>query len=184
MSSKGNSGSRSSMFLVELIITILFFSLASVVCVRLFLYAHKISSDSQVQTEAVTLAQNAAESFLAADGNIDQFGEFMSAVLNFSISEMDSAEMDAAEIHDWLDAAETKDSFSPKYGHIEKIYMLSLNGSWEPVMSDQADDARYLAAFVISSEPQDKGAMHALNVRICDTLNTEIYALEVLDYVQ
>ena len=73
MASQGKSGSRSSLFLVELIITIFFFSLAGTVCVRLFLYAHKISSDSKVLTKAVSIAQNAAESFLAADGDPQQF---------------------------------------------------------------------------------------------------------------
>ena len=43
---KHSSGSKTSLFLIELIITIFFFSVASVVCVRLFLYSHRMSTEA------------------------------------------------------------------------------------------------------------------------------------------
>ena len=64
-----NKGSKSSLFLIELIITVFFFSLTSIVCVRLFLYARSISDSACRTTAAVHLAQNAAESFYAAKGD-------------------------------------------------------------------------------------------------------------------
>ena len=73
MASGQNSHSKASLFLIELIISLFFFSLASVVCVRLFLYAHKVSTDSRRETLAVQISQNAAECFIAADGVEEEF---------------------------------------------------------------------------------------------------------------
>ena len=44
---KGTSAKRSSLFLLELIIAILFFSLTSAVCVQIFVRAHLISRQTQ-----------------------------------------------------------------------------------------------------------------------------------------
>ena len=46
---------------MELIIAILFFSLASAVCVRLFTSAHSLSVDSINLSNSVTWSQNLAE---------------------------------------------------------------------------------------------------------------------------
>ena len=69
MSSSVRTNSKSSLFLIELIVTLCFFSLASVVCVRLFVYAHKVSTESRRETLAIQISQNAAECFIAADGD-------------------------------------------------------------------------------------------------------------------
>ena len=73
MSSSVHSHSKSSLFLIELIISLCFFSLASVVCVRLFVYAHKVSTESRRETLAIQMSQNAAECFIAADGDEAEF---------------------------------------------------------------------------------------------------------------
>ena len=73
MASGQNSHSKASLFLIELIISLFFFSLAGVVCVRLFLYAHKVSTESRRETLAVQVSQNAAECFIAADGDEAEF---------------------------------------------------------------------------------------------------------------
>lgn len=57
--------SKSGLFLVELIIAILFFAVASVICVQLFVKAHLVSRQSRDVTAAITLAQNYAEQFKA-----------------------------------------------------------------------------------------------------------------------
>ncbi len=77
MASTGGRASKSSLFLIELIITIFFFSLAGVTCMRLFTYAHSVSGDSVNTTQAVRIAQNAAESFLAARGDTGVFEELI-----------------------------------------------------------------------------------------------------------
>ena len=54
-----------NLLLLELIIVILFFSIAATACVMLFGQAHKDSNDSRDLTNAVIMAQNAAEIFKA-----------------------------------------------------------------------------------------------------------------------
>ena len=64
------SSSKISLFLMELIIAILFFSLASAVCVRLFTSAHTLSVDSINLSNSVTWSQNLAEAFYGCKGRL------------------------------------------------------------------------------------------------------------------
>ena len=54
---------RSSLFLMELIIAILFFSLASTVCVRIFVKSHTLEEESIQLNHAVLAASSVAEIF-------------------------------------------------------------------------------------------------------------------------
>lgn len=54
---------RSSLFLTELIIAILFFSLASTVCVRIFVKSHTLEQESIQLNHAVSAASSVAEIF-------------------------------------------------------------------------------------------------------------------------
>lgn len=71
------SSSKSSLFLIELLIIIAFFSVASVVCVRLFTQSHAISLQSRDLNRAVTVAQSAAESFKAAEGQPEEIARLL-----------------------------------------------------------------------------------------------------------
>lgn len=62
--------SRSSLFLMEMIIAILFFSLASAVCIQLFAKSHLLSTQTVNKNHAVIWAQNLAESYLASEGDL------------------------------------------------------------------------------------------------------------------
>lgn len=62
--------SKTSLFLMELIIALLFFSLASTVCIRLFVNARSLSSQTVDTNHAVNYAQNMAEAFIGCDGNM------------------------------------------------------------------------------------------------------------------
>ena len=55
------TNTRSSLFLMELIIAILFFSLASAVCLRMFAKSHQLSTDASARNKAVNQTVNAAE---------------------------------------------------------------------------------------------------------------------------
>lgn len=57
---------KTSLFLIELMIALLFFAIASAVCIKLFAKAHTISADTENTHIAITKAQNIAES--AASG--------------------------------------------------------------------------------------------------------------------
>lgn len=52
-----------------MIIAILFFSLASAVCIQLFAKSHLLSTQTVNQNHAVIQAQNLAESYLALEGD-------------------------------------------------------------------------------------------------------------------
>lgn len=62
--------SRSALFLMELILAAAFLSLSSVVCIRLYLYAHNLSAASLAKTQAVRESQNIGSSWLSSDGSL------------------------------------------------------------------------------------------------------------------
>ena len=70
--------SKSSLFLMELIIALLFFSLASTVCIRLFVKAHSLSSQTVDMNHAVNYAQNMAETFIGCDGDLQAMQTILS----------------------------------------------------------------------------------------------------------
>lgn len=57
----------SSLFLIELILAILFFTIASAVCVQIFIKSHLLSEQSYALNHAVNLSANAAETFAATE---------------------------------------------------------------------------------------------------------------------
>ena len=71
--------SKTSLFLMELIITILFFSLASTVCIQLFVKAHLLGEETIIQNHSIVIAQNIAESFYQFDGDIDSMCALLGA---------------------------------------------------------------------------------------------------------
>lgn len=67
-----NRSSKSGLFLIELIILILFFAMASGICVQLFVNAHLLSIRSSQQNHAVLVAQSAAEAYKANAAEYDK----------------------------------------------------------------------------------------------------------------
>ena len=72
--------SKSGLFLMELIISILFFSLAGAVCIQLFVKAHFVSRDAGNETSYVTITQNMAEAFYSCDGDCEELRHILSSV--------------------------------------------------------------------------------------------------------
>lgn len=66
MEKQTSSIRQSSMFLIELMIAILFLSLCSAICIRLFINARLTANESYELTQSVTSAQNIAEIIEAA----------------------------------------------------------------------------------------------------------------------
>lgn len=62
--------SKSSLFLMEMIIALLFFALSSTVCIRLFVKSHILSTQTSNLNYAVTQAQNLAECFMGLEGDM------------------------------------------------------------------------------------------------------------------
>ncbi|MEG1779493.1 MAG: hypothetical protein RR263_05265, partial [Oscillospiraceae bacterium] len=71
--------SKSGLFLIELMIMILFFSIASAVCIQLFVKANLISTDSRDLSMAVDKAQIAAEYFKSTDGSQTELIQLLNA---------------------------------------------------------------------------------------------------------
>ena len=67
-----NSGrnSKLSLFLMELIVAIMFFSLSAAVCVRLFASAHFLAEKTESLSNAVMWAQNVSEAFTGNGGRL------------------------------------------------------------------------------------------------------------------
>lgn len=66
---------RSSLFLLELILVIFFFSLASAVCIELFVKAHLTQQETKALNRAVPLAESAAEGFHSVSGDLERLRE-------------------------------------------------------------------------------------------------------------
>ncbi len=63
------NSSKSGIFLMELILSILFFSIAAAVCVKLFVTAHRLGDQSVNLNHAVSMAESIAEAFYGCNGN-------------------------------------------------------------------------------------------------------------------
>ena len=69
------NNSRTSLFLMELIIAVFFFSLAAAVSIRLFVGAHKLTEKSTALSNATIWSQNLAEAFYECNGVIPKIAE-------------------------------------------------------------------------------------------------------------
>ena len=72
-----NNARKTGLFLMELIIAILFFSLAAAICIQLFVKSHMISERSIALNHSILLAQNTAEIFYAADGDLTEMASLL-----------------------------------------------------------------------------------------------------------
>lgn len=63
--------SRTSLVLMELIITILLFSISSAVCVKLFVESRLLTNSTEELNHAVEKSQEYAETFRGTDGDIN-----------------------------------------------------------------------------------------------------------------
>ena len=76
---------RSTLFLMELIMAILLFSLAAAVCVQVFVKSHTIEKESTALTKAVFASSSVAEIFRSSD----DYEELLLAEFPQAISEND-----------------------------------------------------------------------------------------------
>lgn len=61
---------RSNLFLMEMIIAILFFALASAVCMQFFAKSKILSMETSAKNHAMIIAKSAASSFESGDGSL------------------------------------------------------------------------------------------------------------------
>ena len=72
-----NNSRKTGLFLMELIIAILFFSLAATICIQLFVKSHMISERSIALNHSILLAQNTAEIFYATNGDPEKMASLL-----------------------------------------------------------------------------------------------------------
>ena len=70
--------SKTSLFLMELIISILFFSVSGAICIELFVKAHALSEESVELNNSVLWTQNISEVFHGSEGNLHTIADFFS----------------------------------------------------------------------------------------------------------
>ncbi|WP_022769525.1 MULTISPECIES: hypothetical protein [unclassified Butyrivibrio] len=82
------SNSRLSLFLMELIVAIMFFSLSAAVCVRLFASAHIMAETTENLSNATIWTQNLAEAFEGKKGRLSDMADlFPDAVISYTTSD-------------------------------------------------------------------------------------------------
>jgi competence protein ComGC len=69
------NSSGSSLFLMEIILNILIFSILLTVCLQFFLKARQLTGDTTQLERAVTCCSNAANVYESGDGTLDSFSE-------------------------------------------------------------------------------------------------------------
>lgn len=78
---KARTTSKSALFLMELIIAILFFSVASAVCIRLFVHSHFISEKTININHSVLISQNISECFINAGADKERLLGLLNGIL-------------------------------------------------------------------------------------------------------
>jgi len=63
---------HSSLFLIELMVSLLFFSLAAGICIQFFVHSHLLSGEAANLNNAVMISQSLAEEFRATSGEIGE----------------------------------------------------------------------------------------------------------------
>ena len=85
--------SKTSLFLMELIISILFFSVSGAICVELFVNAHSLSEESVDLNNSVLWTQNISEVFHGSEGNLHSIADFFSDSCIVLVSYEDNPEV-------------------------------------------------------------------------------------------
>lgn len=150
---------------MELIISILFFSITGAVCVRLFVSAHITAQNSVNLSHAVMWAQNLSEAYIGCDGDLDRMADLYpdTAVL---VSEESSRSgslllfLDA----DWQLISHPTDNTS---GTAD-------SASYEIVLNAAQKNAASLFSGAGSDAQAVKAAVTILDIRKTDTLTTEV----------
>ena len=92
-----SNSSKSGLFLMELIMSIMFFSLAAVVCVELFVKSHTLSKSVVELNHAVVECDSVAEFIQGVGGNIEQDSFMYTYDKNFNRSYV-------SNVHDHISA--------------------------------------------------------------------------------
>ena len=87
-----NKSSKSSLFLMELIIAILFFAIASGMCMQIFVKAHLLTKQTDHEQNALVVSDSIIASMKNAEGDLEQVaslfqGKMKDGQLNIFLNE-------------------------------------------------------------------------------------------------
>ena len=102
---QSGEASKSSLFLIEMVIALLFFSICSAICIRVFAAALEDTAYSRNLSSATSLCQSASEVYKASSGNIERTAEIINGGYN----------MGCARVYYDRDWNETKDEYNAEF---------------------------------------------------------------------
>lgn len=146
---------RSSLFLIELMISIFFFSIASAVCIQLFARAKLVGDESEASNQAYLQAQSAASAFYAGDGTL----ELIPGVYPNAVSVPSEAEGGADAERNASDAGQER-------------YLIPFDENWNPC--GQKDGAVYQMTITALASEQDPDALRDAEIFVESLENHEI----------
>ena len=165
--------SKSSLFLMELIIAILFFSLASAVCIQLFVKSHLLGRTTTEENSALLMCQNFNEIYL---GSLTFENASSPELLKEQILAL-TAEDDSFTGICELSATESKVSL-PEGEFSLAIYY---DGDWKPC---KPDHCRYQVVYTFEGYDDDSDVYRASSYayRIEESIS-EIYHLNICKHL-
>lgn len=95
----------SNLFLLELILAIFFFSLASAVCIRLFVQARSLTLESHKKNQALICAKNLSALFESREGSLTAIAE------NFSQCRLEDSSLEIYYDENWDPCPENKSTY-------------------------------------------------------------------------
>ncbi len=164
---KHNTGTqkRSSLFLIELMISIFFFAIASSVCIQLFAKAKLITDETSARNQALLQAQSAASVFYAGGGTLRLIPEAFPEATAISASASVTAE----------DAKNAKDP-SALSGETLESYEILFDKSWTPCAP--TEDAAWRMTVSVFAAPEEKLSTADISVFGMEKGDT-VYQLQV-----
>lgn len=173
---------RSSILLIEIIITVFFFGLSSIYCIRLYLQAHNLTKRAKETTGSVLIAQDLAEAFLAAEGDPEKTETLLERLYDSEGQDTDSQVKPATLIESVNDAAIF--SFEPFTGDFAPItYQIQFNDTFFPVSAQETEAAAYKALLSIGKRGDAEGLVTAV-IQVTDTSGRVLYEIPELNYYQ
>lgn len=131
---------RSSLFLIELILAVAYMALASTVCVRLYLYAHNLSTDSAIRTHAITEVQNIFTAFRTGEGTPEDTLRAYLEIADTSLENSDILSLFSEEIGDTGREA----TVSLAYGSGWKLIACGAEGSFSSGSTEGTAEAFHI----------------------------------------
>ncbi len=113
--------SKTSLFLMELIITILLFAACGAVCVKLFVTSYVMTVDTTELNESVSIAQGFAEVMRGTDGDIDSVLEHYPSAVRGGDGFFEVFYNEDFEVCDYADAVYVSDVTMAPNGAIQNM---------------------------------------------------------------